>query len=360
MIISTNIGVRRNPIGHRAQRGKFVGQNLADQGMLRRVQHVCIAAKLVGAFSSIVAVMIVVGVVAWQSVQGMTDDAARVDDANVVLRKLNLVETHVIEAESAARGFGLASNEAYVQQIADAGKSARTAYTEAVALSDSAKSRAALNAVDAPLLAREQFVQEVVAVTRAKGIAGVVELAKTGRGPALMQNLVAALDNAQQIERDQLAAAQRASAASANQTRMGIGFGIGASVLLAAGFALLLTRRISRPMREVTAAATALAAGDLTRAVTIRTGDEIETMGDELTAAFGHLRTTIGAVGQRSTTVATSAETLACASAQIAANVEQTRSQAQTVSVAAEQVSQTCRPSPPAQSRWVPRSGRSR
>jgi len=116
-------------------------------------------------------------------------------------------------------------------------------------------------------------------------------------------------------------------------------------VLLVVGLALalgvveLVTRRIVRPLQEVSEVATALAAGDLTREITVTTRDEVGQMARTLGSALSTLRTTMRTMAGSADAIAAAAEELSASSTQISAAAQHTSEQSGSVSAAAEQVS---------------------
>ncbi|WP_222273326.1 HAMP domain-containing protein, partial [Modestobacter marinus] len=80
--------------------------------------------------------------------------------------------------------------------------------------------------------------------------------------------------------------------------------------LLVLGVALAVVRRIVRPLAAVTAVATALAAGDLTRRSGVDQGDEVGRMAASLDQAQESLRSVLSSVAVSSDAVAASSEEL--------------------------------------------------
>ena len=110
-------------------------------------------------------------------------------------------------------------------------------------------------------------------------------------------------------------------------------------ILLALSLALYAARRIVMPLRQVSTAIDAIAAGDLTVTAGVRSTDEVGAMATALDAANARTRTAIGTVADTANTLASSSEELATTNRQVATAAEETGMQATAVAAAAEQVS---------------------
>jgi methyl-accepting chemotaxis protein len=133
------------------------------------------------------------------------------------------------------------------------------------------------------------------------------------------------------------------SAAAAKSTyesgRLQVILVLSIGVLLALGMALYAARCIVGPLRQVSQAVDAVAAGNLTATAGVHTRDEIGIMASGLDAANARTRTAIGAVADTANTLAASSEELSTTNQQVATAAEETGAQATAVAAAAEEVS---------------------
>src|SRR3954452_2765148 len=140
---------------------------------------------------------------------------------------------------------------------------------------------------------------------------------------------------------ERVAAAGRAAAdEQASATRFMIGAMVLAALVALAG-ALLVARRIVRPLAAVMDVATALARGDLTRSSGVRQNDEVGRTAAALDEATASLRGVLATVASAAEAVAASSEELSASSAQISASAEETSGQSGVVFSAAEEVSRS-------------------
>ncbi|WP_433307273.1 methyl-accepting chemotaxis protein [Actinoplanes sp. CA-030573] len=111
--------------------------------------------------------------------------------------------------------------------------------------------------------------------------------------------------------------------------------------LAASGLGAYIARTIVRSLRRVKDVCEGLAAGDLTRASGLTSGDEPGQMGRALDEAMLRLRTTVSTIDGSATSLAGASEQMNGVARQIAASASETAVQAQAVSVAAEQISRS-------------------
>jgi methyl-accepting chemotaxis protein len=116
-------------------------------------------------------------------------------------------------------------------------------------------------------------------------------------------------------------------------------FGIVTAAILIAAVAFVAVRSVTRPLKHSLEAVEALAAGDLTRQVAVRSRDEVGQMAAGLNRCADEMRSAIHAINESVKTLTGSAEELTEVSHQLAGSAEETSAEVGVVSVASEQVS---------------------
>ncbi len=113
------------------------------------------------------------------------------------------------------------------------------------------------------------------------------------------------------------------------------------AVLFAAGLAFVAVRAVTRPLRAVSGVLDAVAGGDLTQRVDVRSRDEVGRMAESLNQATDSMSNTVRAITGGVGSLETSAQELSTVATQVAASAEETSAQAGVVAAAAEQVSRS-------------------
>lgn len=99
--------------------------------------------------------------------------------------------------------------------------------------------------------------------------------------------------------------------------------------------AIVFRQKVDRLLETVNAAAQ----GDLTRTISVKGEDAVGQMGESLERFFDALRANLQSISQNSQTLASASEELSSVSQQMSSNAEETATQSNVVSAAAEQVS---------------------
>ncbi|QZN85882.1 methyl-accepting chemotaxis protein [Cellulomonas sp. C5510] len=139
--------------------------------------------------------------------------------------------------------------------------------------------------------------------------------------------------------RERTVAATQDAASTARTGRVVTAVVIALGVVLALLLGLRTSSSMARAAGRVRATAEAMATGDLTLVPDVRTRDELGEMASALATAQTSLRAAMAGVVETAHTVASAAEELSAASAEVAAGTDETSAQAGVVAAAAEQVS---------------------
>jgi methyl-accepting chemotaxis protein len=132
-----------------------------------------------------------------------------------------------------------------------------------------------------------------------------------------------------------------AAADEYNSSRLTLLIVAGAAMLLAAAFALVAVRGVTRPLRAVSKVLDALAEGDLTARVDAGSKDEIGAMARSLNKATESMAGTVKAITGGVQSLETSAQELSVVANKVETSAGETSNQAGIVAAAAEQVSRS-------------------
>ncbi|MCW2777997.1 MAG: Methyl-accepting chemotaxis protein, partial [Frankiales bacterium] len=108
---------------------------------------------------------------------------------------------------------------------------------------------------------------------------------------------------------------------------------------LGTALAVVVSRAIVGPLRQVSGVLTRMAEGDLTGTTDVRSRDELGQMAGDLERAMSSVRSAVTSLGESADALGASAEDLTSVSAGISASADEASAQANVVSAAAEQVS---------------------
>ena len=111
------------------------------------------------------------------------------------------------------------------------------------------------------------------------------------------------------------------------------------ALVLGTSLAIIITRSITRPLKETVGVLETVASGDLTRRVEARGHDEVGQMSIALNQTLDRMSETITGISGGATTLSSASVELSAVSQQLSAAAEETAAQASSVSAGAEQVS---------------------
>jgi len=267
-------------------------------------------------FGAVVALLAVLVV----SAQG---NFSRLSDANLlnihtyqVLGEASSMLESLLNIETGERGFALTGKESSLEPL-ESGKRSFQEHLRAIrALT--ADNPAQQDRIKALEDAQQQWmavaIDPVIALRRGGdgGLAAAVTAEQAGKGKAGMDAMRALLAEIGKTESALLAERARQAAELKTRTTLVLVGGGALAALLAAAVAVFMQRNITRPLAAAVAVAKRVAEGDLTGRIEVRSGDET----GELMAALRDMNAAlVRIVGQ----VRGGTDTIATASAQIAA-----------------------------------------
>jgi signal transduction histidine kinase/DNA-binding response OmpR family regulator/HPt (histidine-containing phosphotransfer) domain-containing protein len=238
-------------------------------------------------FALALVALTVIGVSAYFRIGTLLQERVPVDHTYDVLHRIEGVRERFIDAERSQRGYLITGQESYLGPYQDAldhvgGDVAGLRHATA----DNPRQQAELDTMAAPIQTKLTVMADGVALRRSSGFAAAQRLSLTGRGTAAMTQIEGDLDQMRREEVRLLGERQAASKQSALRTRALILWGSAVAALIVGGGAWWVTRRITRPIREVTAAANRIIAGDLSRPAVVSGLVELEQMAAAVNASI--------------------------------------------------------------------------
>ncbi len=229
--------------------------------------------KIGTGFTLALAILVIIGAVAYRSIAKLTETAGWVAHTQQVIATLEGVLSTMKDAETGQRGYVITGDERYLEPFRTAQS---TIGGELKSLRELTKDNSAqqrrLDILE-PLITSKDgkfaVLQQTADLRRDKGFEAALENVRTDRGRTLMDDIRKLVSEMKDEETRLLdVRTDEAQISSDNARRTIVGGTLAAFVVLAlAGF--LITRNIAHPLREITTTAERIAAGDLATVVAI-------------------------------------------------------------------------------------------
>jgi signal transduction histidine kinase/DNA-binding response OmpR family regulator len=218
----------------------------------------------------------------------MLADRGPVDHSYGVLNRIERVRELFQDAERGSRGFVITGQVSYLVPYQVAMNSVQGQISALqTATAQNARQQALVRKVNALAKTKMDILQETVDLRRdADGFAAAQALVASGEGQSAMNQLSTALDQMRAEEERLLDQRRAVSERSARETRELILYGSIAAIIVVGLGAWWTSRRITRPLRQVTAAANRVTGGDLSQPAVVSGPAEIERMGDAVNASI--------------------------------------------------------------------------
>ncbi|GAA3385296.1 hybrid sensor histidine kinase/response regulator [Cryptosporangium minutisporangium] len=229
----------------------------------------------------------VIGLSASVRIGTLLRDREPVDQSYDVLHRIETVRERFLDAERGHRGYVITGRASYLYPYQQAISRVPTDLADLrTAVAENPRQQRALDALDVPVQVKLAVMAEIVELRRTSGFEAARSFTVSGQGSAAMIQIFARLDLMRAEELRLLDERQAASEQSALRTRALILWGSTAAVVVFGLGAWWVTRRVTRPIAEVTAAANRIIAGDLSRPAEVSGPVELERMGQAVNTSI--------------------------------------------------------------------------
>ncbi|WP_432824534.1 response regulator [Dactylosporangium sp. CA-092794] len=225
--------------------------------------------------------LLLVGATAYARIGILLDARTQVEANHAVAADVELLRGQLQDAERGQRGYVITGDEQYLAPYTTAvtGIDDTLGRLESGTRGDAAQQET-LRRLRGPLDDKLAELAETVELRRSQGFAAAQQLVDTDRGATDMALIEDVLDDMSEDQATELAADQRHTEAAAAATRQWIiGLTLGTALVTAAG-AWWATRKVSRPLAAVTAAARRVATGEPVGVPVVRGPAEVAEMAD--------------------------------------------------------------------------------
>jgi methyl-accepting chemotaxis protein len=223
-----------------------------------------VGTKIAGGFGLALIIMAVIGTVAYRSSSALITNSRWVVHSDEVIINLERLLSLLQDAETGQRGFLLTGAERYLAPYNAARPRVQTATSEIKKLTaDNPNQQRRIDALEPLVRSKLSELQETIDLRRQKGFEPAVNVVLTDRGKKVMDDIRSLVGEMEGEERQLLQQRTEESEASAQSTRYTIILGTLTAIVLLGITSSLVTRNIAAPLRQISLAAEAMAAGDL-------------------------------------------------------------------------------------------------
>jgi methyl-accepting chemotaxis protein len=252
--------------------------------------------KIGTGFGLALAILVIIGAVAYQGMGKLTDTANLVDHSHQVMETLEAVLSSMKDGETGQRGFVITGEDRYLDPYRTAQQTVNQEIKTLRELTkDNPNQQRRLDHVEPLIDTKFTEMQEVIDLRKdkTKGFEAAQQLVLTDKGKATMDEIRKVMGEMKDEEIGLLktrAEEARASARNASQTVI-FGTLTAFVVLFLAGY--VITRSISRPLQDLTVVADRITVGDLN--VKIMSNGRSDEVG-VLARTFGHMTESLRAM----------------------------------------------------------------
>ncbi|MEJ1972566.1 MAG: CHASE3 domain-containing protein [Lacunisphaera sp.] len=229
--------------------------------------------KIGTGFALALAILVIIGTVAYRSIGKLTETAGWVAHTQQVLVVLEDVLSSMKDAETGQRGYVITGDEKYLapfqaaqSEIGGEIKSLRDL------TKDNPNQQRRLDRLEPLISGRDgKFfeLQESIEARRDKGFDAALQIVRTDRGRSIMDDIRKIVQEMVDDENGLLKIRTAEAQASSDNALLTIVVGTLAAFVLLALAGFVITRNIAHPLREISATAERIAVGDLSMVVAV-------------------------------------------------------------------------------------------
>ncbi len=341
-----------------------------------------IGAKIGGGFVLALAILVVIGVVSYQSTTAFIESADWVAHTHKVLEKLEGLISKMTDAETGQRGYVMTGEERYLEPYRSAIEAVSQRLNDLRKLTaDNHNQQRRLDALEPLIKDKFEELKETIDLRKSKGLEAALKVVLTDQGKKKMDEIRNVIGEMENEEEGLLKQRSEEEKARAKSTEFTIIFGTLFALALLAFAGFFITRNISTPLQEISSAAQKIASGDLTVTVSsdsrrdevgvlaqtfvrmtqslqemaraaeqIAAGDltvelkpksEKDVLGNAFATMRGKLRRVIGEIQKSANVLATSASEIVATTTQVASGAAETATAVSETTATVEEVKQT-------------------
>ncbi len=262
-----------------------------------------VGTKIGGGYGLAILILVIIGVATYLSTASYIKNSELVVHTHEVLATQDNLLSTLVTAVSAERGYLLTGEEIYLDPYTNAAKTIDLEMKHLRKLTaDNKAQQLRLDRLD-PLIAEKMSeMKETINQRKSRGIETALQMLRLNMRKKVLDDIIKINLEIENTESQLLQQRSNELKSSARITMMSIILGIPLTIILLAALSFLITRNIVQPLRDITASAEHIAAGEL-----------------DIRALSSHRTDEIGILEQAFTRVVVSLSTMAESAEQIAA-----------------------------------------
>ena len=263
-----------------------------------------VGSKIGCGFALALVIAVVIGGVSYRNTSQLVESAEWVTHTYQVLENLETLVSTLKDAETGQRGYVITGAERYLEPYnAALGIVDQVLKNLGRQIGDNARQLRRLDTIESLAANKLAELKETIELRRNNGFDAALEVIITDKGKKFMDEIRKLIDEMKSEESDLLRERSKQEKLLAQTTEYTIILGTGTALVLLTLTGLLITRNISVPLREISGAATKIAAGDL--AVNVSSNGRADEVGvlaktfSRMTTSLQEMATVAGQIAAR-------------------------------------------------------------
>ena len=223
-----------------------------------------VGTKIAAGYGLALAVFVVVGAASYSSTNELIEASNSRRQSYEVLGRLDETLSLLTDVVLGQRGYALTGEQNFLEPYeAAVGKVGEKLQELRKLVHDNPRHQQRLDTLEPLVKSRLDFASAAIEVRRAQGLEQAIQLAKTGRGKAMNDEIRRVIGQMKTDEAELLRQRVQATETDARNAKITIVAGILISLLIAAVAGFIITRDIAAPLRNLTATAEQITLGNL-------------------------------------------------------------------------------------------------
>ena len=289
------------------------------------------------------AILLAIGAASYRTTAKLTEMAEMVAHTHQVLEGLSHLTQALLDVETGNRGYIITGAEPYLEPYQSGLAVVDKSVEEVRSLTrDNSNQQRRLDLIEPLIRGKLTSLKTSIELRKAKGFEAAREWLATGKGKNEMDEIRKVIRGMESEENALLKTRADDAKASARNTTLTIIFGTLAAFIVLAVAGYVITRNIANPLKEISATAERIAAGDLNVRIAVNNReDEVGMLAQNFARMTDTLRSQIRGIVEGINVLGSSAGEISASTAQLAASATETAAAVGETTTTVEEVRQT-------------------